>query len=158
MAGMIDEVCAYIHNYFEVDDNTGLRMIYPDTYTISGGVITLPFLVAGNYFRIMGSELNDGVYKYPITIPSGGTSELEDETFTGVIWKMRPPKAFLKIVTDIEAWLDKYGETMRNPYQSEDVIGVYRYTKMTTGKVTGDYIATWQNVYKDQLNEWRKLS
>jgi ribonucleoside-diphosphate reductase alpha chain len=30
--------------------------------------------------------------------------------------------------------------------------------KMTSGKVTGDYIATWQNVYKDQLNEWRKLS
>lgn len=150
---MIDEVCAYIHNYFEVDDNTGERMIYPDTYTISGGVITLPFLIAGNYFRIIGSELNDGIYKYPV---ANGT--LDDETFTGVIWKMRPPKEFLKIVENIEDWVDKYGDVMRNPYQSEDVIGVYRYTKMTTGKVTGDYIATWQNAYKNQLNQWRRLA
>lgn len=71
---------------------------------------------------------------------------------------MRPPREFLKIVDEISDWMKKYGDTMRNPYQSEDVIGVYRYTKMTSGKVTGDYIATWQNVYKDQLKEWRKLA
>ncbi len=155
---MIDQVCAHIHNYFETDANTGERMIYPGTYTIENGVITLPFLINGNYFRIMGSELNDGVYEYPVTVEAGKDPILMDEVFKGVIWKMRPPKEFLKIVAEIEDWMDKYGETMRNPYQSEDVIGVYRYTKMTSGKVTGDYIATWQNVYKDQLKEWRRLS
>lgn len=148
---MIEQVCAHIHNYFEVDKTTGLRMIYPDTYTIENGSIELPFLLDGQYFRILGSEMNDGVYLYPAT-------DLTDETFTGVIWKMRPPKEFLEIVSEISDWMDKYGDTMRNPYQSEDVIGVYRYTKMTSGKVTGDYIATWQNVYKDQLKEWRKLA
>lgn len=152
---MIEQVCAHIHNYFETDDNTGQRMIYPGTYTIENGSITLPFLVDGNYFRIMGSDLNNGVYRYPVT--DGNEPILADETFTGVIWKMRPPKAFLKLCDEIQDWLDKYGETMRNPYQSEDVINVYRYTKMTTGKVTGNYIATWQQAYKDQLNEWRHL-
>ena len=147
---MIEQVCAHIHNYFETDKNTGLRMIYPDTYTIENGSITLPFLMNGQYFRILGSEMNDGIYQYP-------AETLADETFTGVIWKMRPPRAFLKLVDEIQAWMDKYGDTMKNPYQSEDVIGVYRYTKMTSGKVTGDYIATWQNVFKDQLNEWRRL-
>ena len=153
---MIDQVCAHIHNYFETDDTTGQRMIYPGTYTIENGSITLPFLVDGNYFRIMGSELNNGVYEYPVST-EGDEPILTDETFTGVIWKMRPPKAFLKLCDEIQDWLDKYGETMRNPYQSEDVINVYRYTKMTTGKATGNYIATWQQAYKDQLNEWRRL-
>lgn len=148
---MIEAVCAHVHNYFETDKNTGLRMIYPGTYKIVNGSITLPFLLNGQYFRILGSEMNDGVYQYP-------AADMIDETFTGVIWKMRPPRPFLELVDEIDEWLEKYGDTMRNPYQSEDVIGVYRYTKMTSGKVTGDYIATWQNVYKDQLNEWRLLS
>lgn len=151
MSGMIEQVCAHIHNYFEVDDNTGQMMIYPGTYTIENGSIELPFLIPGQHFRICGSRLNDGVYQYP-------TIDLTDETFTGVIWEMRPPNAFLRIVADIEDWMDKYGEIMRNPYQSEDVIGVYRYTKMTSGKVSGDFIATWENVYKNQLDKWRKLA
>lgn len=143
---MLEQICGHIHNYF-------VHAIYSGTYTIEGGSISLPFLVDGQYFRIFGSRFNDGVYKYP-----ADDRDLADETFDGVIWEMRPPKAFLSLVGEIEDWMDKYGEIMKNPYQSEDVIGVFRYTKMTSGKVTGDYIATWQNVYKDQLNEWRKLS
>lgn len=148
---MLGEICAYIHNYFEEDPVTGRRDIYPGTYTIENGSITLPFMLPGQYFRVMGSELNDGIYRYQIDL-------LTDETFSGVIWKMRPPAEFLQIVNDIKDWVDKYGEIMRNPYQSEEVIGVYRYTKMTSGKVSGDFIATWQNVYKTQLNKWRKLA
>jgi len=147
---MIGQVCAYIHNYFNEDPVTGKALIYPGKYTIQDGSITLPFLQYGQYFRVFGSKFNDGVHEYG--------DALTDETFEGVIWEMRPPQAFLDMVAEIEDWMDKYGDTMHNPYQSEDVIGVYRYTKMTTGKVTGDYIATWQNVYKDQLKEWRKLA
>ena len=146
---MISEVCAYLHNYFNEDPVTGRELIYPGKYTIQNGSITLSFLVPGQYFRVFGSRLNDGVHKYG--------EELTDETFNGVIWEMRPPKSFLDLVSEIEAWMVKYGDTMKNPYQSEDMIGVYRYTKMTTGKVTGDYIATWQNVYKHQLKEWQKM-
>lgn len=151
MTNMVDQVCAHIHNYFNVDDMTGQSLAFPGTYEVVDGQITLPFLQDGQYFRVFGSRFNNGVHKYP-------ADDLTDETFDGVIWEMRPPQAFLTIVSEISDWLDKYGETMRNPYQSEDVINVYRYTKMTTGKVTGDYIATWQNVYKNQLNEWRKLA
>ena len=151
MSGMIDQVCAHIHNYFNVDDMTGRDMAYQGTYTVENGTITLPFLVEGQYFRVMGSRFNNGVHQYP-------DEDMTDETFDGVIWEMRPPNTFLQVVTEIEDWMDKYGEVMRNPYQSEDVINVYRYTKMTQGKVTGDFIATWQAAYKDQLNEWRKLA
>lgn len=147
---MIEEVCAYLHNYFNEDPVTDRKLIYPGKYTIENGSITLPFLIEGQYFRVFGSKLNDGIHIY-------GQDELFDETFDGVIWEMRVPKRFLELVAEIEAWMDKYGDVMKNPYQSEDVIGVYRYTKMTTGKVTGDYIATWQNAYKQQLKEWQKL-
>ena len=147
---MIGQVCAYIHNYFNEDDATGRPLIYPGRYTIENGSISLPFLYEGQYFRIFGSRRNNGIHQYGDT--------LQDETFDGVIWEMRPPQAFLDLVAEIEAWMEKYGDAMKNPYQSEDVIGVYRYTKMTTGKVTGDYIATWQNVYKHELKEWRRLS
>lgn len=155
---MISQVCAHIHNYFEVDDATNQRLIYPGTYTIENGSIALPFLYDGQYFRIFGSRKNNGVHQYHETLEEGQESDLKDETFTGVIWEMRPPQEFLDLVAEIADWMEKYGDTMRNPYQSEDVIGVYRYTKMTSGKVTGDYIATWQNVYKEQLQEWRKLA
>jgi hypothetical protein len=148
---MIDEVCAHLHNYFETDPVTGDRMIYPGAYSIVDGAITLPFLNRGQYFRVFGSDFNDGVHKY-------GEDDLTDEASDGVIWKMRPPREFLALVDEITEWMDKYGDTMKNPYQSEDVIGVYRYTKMTSGKVTGDYIATWQNVFKDRLKEWRRLA
>lgn len=148
---MIEQICGHIHNYFETDPVTGQRLIYPGTYSITNGQINLPFMVDGEYFRVFGSRVNDGVYQYP-------AYGLTDETFNGVIWEMRPPRAFLTLVDEIVDWMDKYGDIMKNPYQSEDVIGVFRYTKMTSGKVTGDYIATWQSVYKDQLNEWRKLA
>ena len=148
---MIEQICGHIHNYFETDPVTGQRLIYPGTYSITNGQINLPFMVDGEYFRVFGSRVNDGVYQYP-------AYGLTDETFNGVIWEMRPPRAFLTLVDEIVDWMDKYGDIMKNPYQSEDVIGVFRNTKMTSGKVTGDYIATWQSVYKDQLNEWRKLA
>lgn len=141
---VISEVCAHIHNYFEDDPVTGERMIYQGHYKIENGSISLPFMKPGQYFRVFGSELNDGVHKY-------GVDRLADETFDGVIWKMRPPKEFLDLVSEISDWMDKYGDTMRNPYQSEDVIGVYRYTKASAG------LATWQKVFEQQLKPYRRL-
>ena len=155
---MIEQVCASIHNYFEEDPVTGRRLIYPGKYAIVNGVISLPFLDDGQYFRVFGSKKNDGVHQYHAVLEESEESGLKDETFTGVIWEMRPPQEFLDMVSEISDWMNQYGDTMKNPYQSEDVIGVYRYTKMTTGKVTGDYIATWQNVFKDRLKEWRRLA
>ena len=148
---MISEVCAHIHNYFEDDPVTGERMIYQGHYKIENGSITLPFMKPGKYIRIFGSELNDGVYKYPVEAAEGEESPLQDEEFNGVIWKMRPPREFLELVKQIEDWMDKYGDAMRNPYQSEDVIGVYRYTKASAG------LATWQKVFEQWLKPYRRL-
>lgn len=147
---MLEQVCAFIHNYFDADRRGNYWHHEQGDFTIEDGSIALPFLVPGQYFRIIGSRLNDGVYQYPAV-------ELTDETFTGEIWEMRIPRGFLDVVGEIEDWVDQYGENMKSPYQSESVIGVYEYTKMTSGKYNGEYIATWQHTFHNQLNEWRKV-
>ena len=142
---MIEQICAFIHNFFVAD------VIY-GTFTISDGSITVPGLVTGQYFRICGSRFNDGVYQY-------GMAELTDETFDGEIWDMRPPKSFLTLVDEITLWNEKYGEVSLTPYQSES-FGGYSYS-MKTGYSAGTGVdsaaAGWQGIFKTRLNQWRKL-
>lgn len=146
---MLETVCAHIHNYFCPDEN-----IVRGTWTIEGGSIDLSDLsiLPGQYFRVVGSALNDGVYQYPAT-------DMAAETFTGQIWPMKPPRQFLQTVTDIEAWQAKYGEAMASPYQSESVIGVYSRTKQggnTTQGASADADG-WKSAFRSRLNPWRKL-
>ena len=141
---MIEQICAFIHNFFVANR-------YRGTFQIQGGTIDLPQLVGGQYFRIVGSRLNDGVYTYP-------PSDLADETFDGVVYDMRPPKLFLTLCSDVEAWQEKYGEQAESPYQSES-FGGYSYTKASGANANGTTAAAgWQSAFKARLNEWRKLA
>jgi len=148
---MIEQICAFIHNYFYGDR-------YAGTFTITDGVLEVPGLIDGQYFRICGSRLNDGVYVYPATTEPGKPPILADETFEGVIWDMRPPKSFLNLVTEIEAWQQKYGAATQGPFQSESFNG-YSYSKGTATDASGKSVpVTWQTTFGPYLNEWRKLS
>ena len=143
---MIEQICAFIHNYFYGDR-------YAGTFTITNGSLTVDGLIDGQYFRICGSRLNDGIYTYP-------TNTLHDETFTGVIWDMRPPRSFLDLVDEIAQWQTKYGEATVGPFQSES-FGGYSYTLKSGSTATGGIdpsAAGWQGVFKTRLNEWRKLA
>lgn len=147
---MIEQICAFIHNYFYGDRHEG-------TFTITGGVLELPWMLNGQYFRICGSKLNDGVYQYPATAPQGKPPILSDETFDGVIWEMLVPKSFLALVSEIEGWVAKYGEAANSPYQSES-FGGYSYTLKNGTNANGSSAgAGWQNQFAARLKEWRKL-
>ena len=149
---MIAEICGHIHNWFTADEDR-----HAGTYAIVGGALVLPFLSDGQYFRIVGSALNDGVYRYPVD-PEDGAQALADETFTGEIWAMKVPRAFQLLAGEIEAWENQYGAAVSSPYQSESVIGVYSYTKAGAGVGNGGISgASWQSAYKSRLNRWRKL-
>ena len=132
---MIDEICASLHNYFAVD-------IVPGEYTVNDGEITLPFLAAGQFFRVVGSVFCDGVYRYGDKLPA-------DETFDGAIWAMAIPPALEAIAAEIEEWKAKNADVLASPYQSES-FGGYSYTK-------GSDSASWQGVFAKRLNRWRKL-
>ena len=141
---MLEQICAFIHNFFYGDR-------YAGTFTIENGVLTVDGLVDGQYFRICGSRLNDGVYRY-------GVDTLTDETFTGVVWDMRPPKSFLSLVEEIEAWQQKYGAATQGPYQSESFNG-YSYSKDSAISSSGKSVpVTWQTTFGPYLNHWRKLA
>jgi hypothetical protein len=142
---MIEQICAFIHNFFVANVISG-------TFTIADGSIEVPGLVTGQYFRICNSRLNDGVYQY-------GMADLTDETFNGEIWDMRPPRSFIKLAQEIEAWNEKYGETVSGPYQSES-FGGYSYSLKTGSNASGgtdNNAGSWQGVFKSSLNQWRKL-
>lgn len=132
---MIDEICASLHNYFAVD-------IVPGEYTVNDGEITLPFLAAGQFFRVVGSVFCDGVYRCGDKLPA-------DETFDGAIWALAIPPALDAIAVEIEEWKAKNADVLASPYQSES-FGGYSYTK-------GSDSASWQGVFAKRLNRWRKL-
>lgn len=132
---MIDEICASLHNYFAVD-------IVPGEYTVNDGEITLPFLAAGQFFRVVGSIFCDGVYRCGDKLPA-------DETFDGAIWALAIPPALEAIAAEIEEWKAKNADVLASPYQSES-FGGYSYTK-------GSDSASWHGVFAKRLNRWRKL-
>ena len=132
---MLETVLMYLNNWFVVGR-------YDDTYTIEDGGITLPFLVDGQYFRIVGSLFNDGVYQYP--------AELTDETFDGSVWAMAIPKALLSTVEEITTWTAKNGDS--GPYTSES-FGGYSYSKATNSK---GLAVGWRDVFAAQLATWKK--
>lgn len=132
---MLETVLMYLNNWFVVGR-------YDDTYTIEDGGITLPFLVDGQYFRIVGSLFNDGVYQYP--------AELTDETFDGSVWALAIPKALLSTVEEITAWTAKNGDG--GAYTSES-FGGYSYSKATNSK---GLAVGWRDVFAAQLAPWKK--
>lgn len=134
---MIDEICASLHNYFAMD-------IVPGEYTVNDGEITLPFLAAGQFFRVVGSVFCDGVYRCGDKLPA-------DETFDGAIWAMAIPPALEAIAAEIEEWKAKNADVLASPYQSES-FGGYSYSKGT-----GSDSASWQGAFSSRLNRWRKI-
>ena len=138
---MLTEICAEIRNYFEVPNGRHFG-----TFTISGGSIApLDFLQEGQYFRIVGSVFNDGVYQYPAT-------SLTDEVFVGAVWAMAVPPTLIALSAEINAYNDS-DAGKASPYTSES-FGGYSYTKATDAN--GAPIG-WQKAFASRLAKWRKL-
>jgi len=144
----ITDFCEELHNFFEIEK-------YIESVTIENGAL-LGFsdrLQENQYFRIVGSVFNDGVYKYP-------TTDLTDETFDGAIWAMAVPPAALALFEKIQEWDDKYSknEAVNSPFQSES-FGGYTYTKSYSTRIGGgsDDLFYWQGHFRAQLNRWRKI-
>lgn len=151
---MLQQVLENIHNMFVSMQNDG-------TFTIEGGSLPLSFLKEGQRFWLVGSDLNDGVYTYHSAgIKDDDDAEavgLQDETFAGTICALAVPPAVIALSEEIKAWVDANGEALNSPYQSESVIGVYSYTKASGGSGAGGSVS-WQDVYRNQLNRWRKVA
>lgn len=145
----LTDLCRELNNWFDKQRVFG-------TFTISNGAIDLDDLVEegtiqnGQYFRIVGSVFNDGVYVYP-------TSELTDETFDGAIWAMAVPPRVIALSVEIDDWVKNNGAVLASPVQSENIDG-YSYTKASwlTSDV-GGIEGAWKKAFKSKLNKYRKI-
>lgn len=151
---MLQQIMQHIHNMF-------IRTPNPGTYTIADGTVSLPFLKEGQRFWIVGSDLNDGVYTWHAdgikNDDDDGVVGLQAETFTGTICALAVPPAVSALAGEIKAWVAENGSAADSPYTSENVIGVYSYTKSSGGSGAGGAV-TWQDVYRDRLNPYRKVA
>lgn len=137
---MLAEVCAELRNYFEKQAHRG-------EFTIKDGVISpSDFLKEGQYFRIIGSVFNDGVYQYPHDI-------FIDETFVGEVRAMAVPPAVIALAEQIKSYAES-DAAKPSPYSSES-FGGYSYT--STADANGAPSNSWQKVFASRLNRWRKI-
>lgn len=128
------------------------------SFEIADGKITdtnfTDAIKTNQYFRIVGSVFNDGVYQYTDNLT------LTDEVFVGSIWLMAIPKEVLDLSEEIAAWINKYGgvdSAAMSPFSSES-FGGYSYTKAQgSTSAGGGTSSTWQTTFAARLNQWRKL-
>lgn len=136
---MLTEILAYLRNYFVVATHEG-------DFEIVGGNVPLDFLQQGQYFRIVGSIFNDGVYRY------GDELELTAEAFAGKIEALAIPRDLLKLAEEITAYMQS-DEAKPSALTSES-FGGYSYTKATDSSGSA---ASWQTVFAARLRRWRKI-
>lgn len=148
---MLTEICAEIRNYFSLDKDK----LYGEFSVVNGEITPSFYLEDGQYYRIVGSVLNDGVHQK-------GDQLIDEDSFTGAIWKMRVPRAILDLDEEIAAWQAENGNVQSanmSPYTSES-FGGYSYSKSSgggTGSGAGASAVTWQTMFAKRLNPYRKI-
>lgn len=142
---MLAEICKELNNW---DFNHRAEKYLGEISIADGQLVGFSDkLAVGQYYRIVGSLYNDGIYK-------SGEEALTDETFDGAVWAMWVPQEIIDLAEQVQEWRTKY-ETADNlsPYSSES-FGGYSYTKQTT---SNGETAGWKDVFASQLDRWRKI-
>lgn len=133
MAVGIEALMMECRNFFD-------RGYIDATFTIEGNTIT----PAPNapYVYLSGSKA-DGVYRQDVPGELIAEPELENETFTGRVWLLFPPRSFLELAEEVA----KYDAAAPVGMQSES-FGEYSYTRSAS---------TWQEAYKAKLVPFRHM-
>lgn len=147
-AGILEEVLYHIHNWFVRET------IHVSATAVTGSKLPASIssrLLDGQWYRIEGSYLNDGLHQHPDT-------ELSDETFDGTISLLAIPKPLLSVAEQIGEWIKANGTAAHGPYASES-FGGYSYTmKSDSWSQNGSGLSGWQLAFKSDLNPWRKIA
>lgn len=142
---MIAEVMNNVHNHFAKSVESrdykivadGVEGTFSETY------------VVGAYIWILGSFVNDGVYKVAgvtstkITVEEALTAEDTGEVMN--IFSCAPPTDFISLVSEIETYTSS---SPSNGVQSK---------KLGDLSITYSGDSTWNSVYSARLNKYRKV-
>lgn len=137
---MIQQLMAECRNFFEVGYREG-------SYTITDGVLSPADGLNGRFVRIKGSTFHDGVYRCEdgVLLDASGA----DETFTGVVWVLNPPPAFLQLAEKV----GKFIESAPISRVVSESFGAYSHT-MATGT---NGVLTWQEAFARELLPYRRM-
>ena len=156
---MLTDLCQELKNWFDREKPKlyGTFSIHDgDIFQVYNGQETSLSelgLATNQYFRVIGSVFSDGVIRYKTT----DLQALTSEQFYGAVWFMAIPPAVISLNTKIDEWITKYGNASLSPYTSES-FGGYSYSKGSiSGGSGGSNPNCWQNVFKSELNKWRKI-
>lgn len=151
---MLSELCGYLRNWFDRAQPhlLGNVTIADNAISVNGEDIA-SYVKSGQFFRIVGSVFNDGVYRYP-------ADDLIDESFSGSIWAMAIPPEVIALSNEIDTWCERYAtvdSAAMSPFNSESFSG-YSYSKSSGGSGSGGaQPGTWQAAFASRLNRWRKI-
>lgn len=147
MAIDIADVMAECRNHFQDADTP---YIEGDFALVDGVLTPSDGLASGDYIAITGSHLNDGVYLPTVDNDGFHLADAEDETFTGRVWILHPPRKFVALVAEISAYATANAPTV---ITSESFGG---YSRSMATNSTGAVIG-WQSVFADRLRPFRRM-
>ena len=147
---MLTEICQYLRNWFDrTSDGTRLPTWTGDIEIANGELVGFADrLLPGQYFRILDSKLNNGVWQY-------GVDFLKDETFSGTVQEMAVPEVVVQAAESWKAYREKYGEVLDSPFSSENYFG-YSWTKDSKA-VNGSSGSGIPDSIASMLAPWRKI-
>ncbi len=146
MAISVGAVMRACNHYFEAER-------WPGDFTVSGGTLSgadgtplSAMALPGQYVAILGTAGQDGVYQ----LTADGGVPLDDQTFSGQVVRLAPPRAFLDLCADIAA----YGEANPDTTVVAERFGAYSVSRATrrNGAVT-----TWREVFSSRLTPYRRM-
>lgn len=146
---MLTELCAEIRNYFVKEIHSGVFEIN------EGGIEPLSYLQEGQYFRVVGSVFNDGVWRND----TEGMAGMKAETFRGAVWAMAVPPAVIALDQEITQWIADNTDALNSPFMSES-FGGYSYSKGSSaygGNGNGGAYG-WKDQFASKLSPYRRVS
>lgn len=141
----IESLMKECNNYFYKWKETNTFTINNNTIEVTG-----TYLV-GQYVRIVGSIVNDGIYQIE-TYTSGKITiiGLTDEVFEGTIYGLSVPKDFIELESKIETYNNK------NVISNKSSEGFNNYSVGYAKDKNGKPLQ-WQEIFKSDINIYRQM-
>ena len=169
---MLETILTHLHNWFPARGGK-----HVGTFEIVSGEPRVPFLREGQYYRVRGSAMNDGLHRAAVP-PSasddalaedgvsaheaGASDENEtenadsfggrDEVFEGEIWALAVPEAVIALAEEIAAWREKNPETDK----VSESFGGYSYSRGSGNAGQTGGAGGWQAAFAARLAPYRR--
>lgn len=145
MINTLLSVMNYINNHF-------VRSREEGDYEIKNGIISLSKKYAiGQYIYIVGSLLNDGLYLINDRLIT--LDDSMDESFSGTIYGLGIPSAFIQLVDEIELFSNSAEGQASNITSASFGIQSYSWATDANGNRAG-----WETVFAKRLNQYRRMT